>query len=85
MTNTRAKPSNRRGGSSSALQKRPHLQVPGDELWPIVDIAADFYVCERSAKRRLGYVAGVASYANIGIARKMLANRFLAANRWGRR
>jgi len=58
--------------------------VPGDELWPIAEITADFDMCERSAKRRLSYVAGVA-YAKIGIARKMLANRFLATNRWGRR
>jgi hypothetical protein len=82
MTNTRANASNRRGGSPSALQKRP--QVPGDELWPIVDSTPDFDMWERSAKRRLGYVAGVA-YGKIGIARKMLANRFLETNRWGRR
>jgi len=63
MTNTEAKPSNSRGGRLRAPQKRPHLQVPADELWPIVGVA----------------------YMKIGIARKMLANRFLATNRWGRR
>jgi hypothetical protein len=42
MTNTKSKPSNSRGGRLRAPQERPHIQVPGDELWPIVDIAADF-------------------------------------------
>jgi hypothetical protein len=63
--------------------KTAHLQLPRNELWPIVDTTADFDMCERSAKRGPGYIAGVA-YAKIGIARKMLANRFLATNRWGR-
>jgi hypothetical protein len=42
--------------------------VLGDELWPIVDNAADFV-----------------AHAKVGIARKMLVNRFLPTNRWGRR
>jgi hypothetical protein len=71
-----------------APQKKPHIQVPGDELWPTVDIAADSSMCERNAKRLLGnavgYVAGVA-YAKIGIAPKMVADCSLATNRWGRR
>jgi hypothetical protein len=77
MTNTRANPPNRQGGRPTALQK--HFQVPGDELWPIVDITADFDMCEHCAKRRLSYLVGVA-HGKIGIAQKMLANRFLATN-----
>jgi hypothetical protein len=81
MTNTEAKPSNSRGGRLRAPQKRPHIQVPGDELWPTVDIAGS---AKRALGNAVGYVAGVA-YTKVGIAWKMLANRFLATNRRGRR
>ncbi len=40
MTNTRAKPSNRRGGHPRGPQPEPHTTLPdGDEFWLIGGVA----------------------------------------------
>jgi hypothetical protein len=48
---------------------RPHIQVPGDELWPLGDIAAEFGISTRSLRRNpdvgITYIGGVAYAKNL--------------------
>ena len=43
---------------------RPHIQVPGDELWPLDDLAVDFGISTRTLRRNpdvgIVYIGGVA-------------------------
>jgi hypothetical protein len=66
------------GGRPHGQQPRPHIQVPGDELWPVRDLAADFGTCERTVKRLPGiaitYIGNVAYAKNLAT-RRLLADR----------
>jgi hypothetical protein len=56
---------------------RPHIQVPGDELWPLGDIAAEFGISVRSLRRNpdvgITYIGGVGYAKNIAT-RKVYAD-----------
>jgi len=48
---------------------RPHIQVPGDELWPLSDIASDFGISVRSLRRNpdvaITYIGGYGYVKNL--------------------
>jgi hypothetical protein len=54
----------RKAGRPPGQVPRPHIQIPGDELWPLDDIAVDFGVSTRTLKRNpdvaITYIGGCA-------------------------
>jgi len=64
-----AKASNDKVGRPRGPMPRPHIQVPGDELWPLGDIAAEFGISTRSLRRNpdvgITYIGGVAYAKNL--------------------
>jgi hypothetical protein len=67
----------RKVGRPPGRVPRPHISVPGDELWPLPDIAAEFGISTRSLRRNpdvaITYVGNVAYAANIAT-RKVFAD-----------
>jgi hypothetical protein len=64
-------------GRPPGRQPRPHIQVPGDELWPLPDLAVDFGISTRTLRRNpdvaITYVGNVAYAKNIAT-RKVFAD-----------
>jgi hypothetical protein len=56
-------------GRPPGRQPRPRIQVPGDELWPLPDLAADFGISTRTLRRNpdvaICYVGNVAYAKNL--------------------
>lgn len=77
----------RHKGRPPRPKARPHISIPGDELWPVIDLAAEFGMSERSFKRRfkdlIQLIAGVCYAANLRV-RQRLADGIRAPKR-GRR
>ena len=72
-----AKAQPRKAGRPPGRVPRPHIQIPGDELWPLDDLAVDFGVNTRTLKRNpdvaITYIGGCAYAKNLAT-RKVYAD-----------